>query len=762
MRWKPIPARGRSRRAPRVACLRRTGKLLHASALRATPLFATDRAKWARHEVAATETVIVDPLPPTPVDPGSERPASAVAVLALDATAGGPEYQALQTMGVPSWITTSFVEASRAPVIVLAGTLDHAMAAAIGGDALRSFVADGGVLVGEAVTAADLATLFGFASAPESRTRAFLRFATSASPMLRDINTAAERDVRLDDAAQATTIGTVGHVGGTATGLATFSDGARAVSANAFGRGSAIAIGARLLDLTERHQEGARFSSRSTYASAGGTDADVWALLLRGIWRQHEPGGLTIATSPSGTAYAVIPTISANWSGGMAPTLAYLDAIRHAAPQATTTVFTPTRYVEDWLDRGYWNDGLIPVLAGIARRGGQLGSESVSHSPQFDRLARGTGREEYATYTPFVFATADCTRPLRRCTATGDASLLGELRVSRQLLGGVQTNVTAFRAPYLEASRPLAQAEDATGYLFDSSTTQGWVQGAFPFHPPRLDGLGYADVFELPIAVEDEAAPRFDTRIPQALATIAANGANGAPSVVMVHPNDSPRKVAAVRRLFASLPRNAWVGSIDDFGAFWRQRSHLRLATVPSQTDSTGCDGAVRGFALLNDSGEVAHAQSLDATAGDLAVLRDDAGAVTRVPVVGGKLLLPDIGPHGTLRGLLCGVYRDGVDLSGTWRLDPDGTAVTIQPGAGDATSTVYDATVTAGDGSAPTRLFVLSEVAPGEVCVTAYAGPLWLECGTVSADRSTIAGLVVHATDPALDGTTFSLVRLA
>ncbi len=735
--------------------------MLHRSTIQDTRLFAHDTGKWARHEVAATESVIVDPLPPVPVDPTADRPASAVAVLALDATAGGPEYQALQTMGVPSWITTSFADASRAPIIVLAGTLDHATATAIGGDALKLWVASGGVLVGEAVTATDLAPVFGFATAPESRKRAFLHFTTSASRLLRDINSAAEREVQLDDAAQATSIGTVGHVGGTATALATFADGSRAVSANAYGRGSAIAIGARLLDLTERHQEGARFSSRSSYANAGGTDADVWALLLRGIWRQHEPGGLTIATSPSGTAYAVIPTISANWSGGMATTLDYLDAIRSAAPQATTTVFTPTRYVEDWLDQGYWNDRLVPVLTGIARRGGQLGSESVSHSPQFDRLARGTGREEYATYTPFVFATADCVTPLRRCTATGDASLLGELRVSRQLIGGVQQTVTSFRAPYLEASRPLAQAEDATGYQFDSSTTQGWVQGAFPFHPPRMDGLGYADVLELPIAVEDEAPPRFDTRIAQALATIAANGANGAPSVVMVHPNDAPRKVAAVRQLFARLPRNVWVGSVDDFGAFWRQRSHLRLATVPSQTDATGCDGAVRGFAVLNDSGEVAHGQALDATAGDVAVLRDDAGTETRVPVSGGKLLLPDIGPHGTLRGLLCGVYRDGVDLTGAWRLDPAGTTVTLTPSSGDATRTVYDGMVSAGPTTAPVRQFVLTETAPGQACITEYAGSLWLECGTMGADRTTIDGLTAHSPDGLIDGTTFSLTHL-
>jgi hypothetical protein len=759
VRWVRLPAHAHRRHVPRLACVHRVGRPTTATTIQPIPRFAASPASWAGQEVAATESVIVDPLPPTPVDPFADRPANAVAVVALDETGGGPEYQALATMGVPAWIARSFAEAARAPVVVLAGTLDAPMAASIGPNDLRAYVNRGGVLVGEAVTALSVGDLFGFDEAPESRTRARLAFAASAVPMLRDIDTAEERDVPLDDVAQATAIGTVGHMGGAGQALATFDDGSRAVSVTAFGYGAAIAIGARYLDLTERHQEGARFSPRSTYANGGETDADVWALLLRGIWRQYEPGGLTLGTSPAGTAYAVIPTISASWSAGARTTLHYLDAIRTAGPQTTSTVFVPTRYVDDWLDTAFWNDSLGPVLGGIARRGGQLGSESVSHSAQFDRLPVGTGKETYASYVPFIEGVGTCTRPARTCSRTVDATLTGELRVSRQLIGGVQPSVTAFRAPFLEVSRELAQAEDATGYTVDSSTTQGWVQGAFPFHPPRLDGLGYTTVFELPIAIEDGAPPRFDTRVDDALTTIARNGANGAPSVVMISPSDSARKLAAVGRLFGGLPADAWVGSADDFGRFWRQRSHLRLATVPSQSTDPACDGAVRGFALLNDAGEVATGQTLDATAGDLAVVRDDAGTVTTLPVTAGRIVLPDIAPHGHLRGLLCGVYAAGEDLWGQWTLDPDGTTVTIAPAPGDATHTVYDGTVdVAGQ---PTQRFVLTEVAPGRVCITDYRGPLWLECGALSADRRTITGLVAHSVDPALEGTVFSLQRI-
>jgi hypothetical protein len=111
------------------------------------------------------------------------------------------------------------------------------------------------------------------------------------------------------------------------------------------------------------------------------------------------------------------------------------------------------------------------------------------------------------------------------------------------------------------------------------------------------------------------------------------------------------------------------------------------------------------------------------------------------------------------VRGLLRGVYAGGEDLWGQWTLDPDGTTVTIAPAPGDATHTVYDGTVdVAGQ---PTQRFVLTEVAPGRVCITDYRGPLWLECGALSADRRTITGLVAHSVDPALEGTVFSLQRI-
>jgi hypothetical protein len=278
----------------------------------------------------------------------------------------------------------------------------------------------------------------------------------------------------------------------------------------------------------------------------------------------------------------------------------------------------------------------------------ELGSQSVSHSPGFHRLPLGTGAEAYGTYTPAV---------VDRATTVG-ATLLGELRVSRQLLEPLfQPKLESFRAPYLLASKPLAPALDATGYQQSSSTTQGWVQGTFPFHPPRTDGKGYADVYELPIGIEDEEgqrwgdpASRFDRRLAASRRLIDENGNNGAPTVLLVHPNGDTWKKDATTQLLAGLPDEAWVGTVGDFGAFWRARAALSLETYPS----IRCQGGRAFMVTAPDTlpGAALAGQTLDIADSTLTRVMWLGGATQTIQ--GGKLVLPRIAAGSFVVGELC------------------------------------------------------------------------------------------------------------
>ena len=325
----------------------------------------------------------------------------------MDATDGGPEYMALRAMGVPVVIATTLEEALRYRVTVFAGTLSSAVIGE-GGDAkegaaqVEAYLSRGGIVVGEAVTAPVARPLFGIDRVVESAAREEIRF-EGDDPTLADLDQKEERVVALDDAAQETKVGTVGYVTGDTTSvLARFDDGTAALTRREHeGGGVAYAVGARFLDLITRHQEGARFSSKRRYVNSFETAADVWQLWLRGVYRTNVDGGVTIGTAPKGAPYAVVPTLSLNFSQGARFTPEYVNAA--ARLKAPTTVFADTHYIDDWLDRAWFaTDEFDAAAKAVAANHGELASHSVAHSPVFNRLAMGTGAERYPNYRPFV------------------------------------------------------------------------------------------------------------------------------------------------------------------------------------------------------------------------------------------------------------------------------------------------------------------------------------------------------------------------
>ncbi len=563
------------------------------------------------------------------------------AVVTLDETGGGPEYWSLKAMGVPSVLATSIPDALGSRVVILAGTLSAGVISAEDRARLEAHVARGGVVIGEAVTDPALYPLFGIDSLTESAKLRHILWG-EGDVTTGDLNRPEERDVDLGDNIQLETIGTVGYTPayGVET-LATFEDLSGAVlrRRDATSGGAAYVVGARLLDLVTRHQEGARLPPKPEYANQFDTSSDSWLLWLRGVHRAHVAGGVTISTAPQGKRSAVIPTLSLNFSDGLAATEGYVAEAHRAG--ATPTVFVWPHYVTDWLDKDFFNQTRVAsVMRSIRAHGAEIGSHSVSHSPVFNRrdlVPLGTGAEAFPTYRPFV--------ALREVTK--GATVLGDLRVSKQLLQTFQPEVTSYRQGYLLTRPDLVTSESAVGYRNDSSTQQGIVGGAFPFMVPRFDDKGFSDVVTFPIVLEDERSEDFDTRVDKGLGLIAANAENGAPSVVLVHPNPSDVKRAAWGNLLRGLPADAWRGTLASFGTFWEQRLQGQLAI----TASTVCAGG-RHVELRSPRADwPLERQALDVADPALTDLRTGS---KHLPVNGGKVALPAIPGGGTFVGDLC------------------------------------------------------------------------------------------------------------
>jgi hypothetical protein len=584
-----------------------------------------------------------------------------VAVIALpdDPIGAGTEYEALQIMGVPATIVPLGANLASYPVVILAGAVDAAAIDQPTADALTSYVSGGGVLIGEAVTDPVVRDLFGISAVSESTTRTSLTLCSACDPTLADVTTATEREIDLDDAQGGGGVGTVGYTPTSDTAvLGTFDDKTAALIAHPVGDGVAYAVGARMLDLIARHWEGARLSSNRTYANTVEADADAWLLWLRGVWRSSVASGVTLSTEPAGVQAEVLLTISANWGDGILQTPAYLKSIRSVVPHAGSTVFLATHDVSDWLDDGYFpspgvfgsRDGdIIDAVQQTMALGGQLGSESVSHSPSFDKLPLGKGDETWQTYQPFV---ADR-------TATKGATLLGELLVSRGLLRQLQPDVSTFRAPYLLTSPALAPAEDTVGYRFDSSTTQGLVQTAFPFHPPKLDDSGFSDVFSFPITVEDDSGSPLVGRIGGAVTDAVAAISNGAPANILLTPRADGSWREAATKLFAVLENQYGAGlsvdSIASYGAFWAQRDQLAMTAIP--TGSSGVCGGKPGVAvsITNRGRTIATRQALSVPdAGYTRAYLYNGRSNVAVAITAGSVTLPNINPGRSISGVLC------------------------------------------------------------------------------------------------------------
>jgi hypothetical protein len=756
--------------AKRTAELRRAS-ILRAGAVRPTDLFDArgDVVPLPTSEEIAKEA----PIPASGfVDPSRDA-SGAVAIVPLDDTAGGPEYELFQSAGVPSVIVKSIADAASYRLVILAGTLTSTSLSDDDFKRLHEYVASGGNVILEAATAYQVKDLVGFTAAIESNTRQSLKFCDGCG-LDEQIDTNGERYVALDTFADDAPMGTVGYKladeGDDLIAPATFDDGTAAVVLHSYGTGRVLAIGARILDLVTRHWEGTRFSPRRTYANVAGSDADVWLLGLRTLYRQVMPGGLTLSTSPDGTRAALIPTISANWSTGVVTAARYVAALRKVGAQST--VFIPTHFTEDWLDSAFFpfpgtdpNDDQLATTRSIQSmeaNGAEIGSHSVAHSPVFNKLPMGKGDETVANYKPFV----------RSKTETDGATVTGELRVSRQLLtqfapkklsdADALATVTSFRAGYLLSPRGLAEALDATGYRYDSTSTQGFVEGAMPFHMPRLDDKGFSNVFEFPITIEDEAKPAFASRIDASAGVIAQNAANGVPSVVLVHPNADKEKIAAYQKLIQlsqkvtadTVPAVGdpdidplWTGTLRDFGAFWTQRDGLALATY---SDEASCAGGTL-FVVYNRGTTDAEDQAIDV--GDDQLVTGQINGET-IPVNAfRKLPLPTIAAGDAIKGELCPVYTGpnlesgwklvGRTVDGSWAGSWEATAVH----SADGNPSDYDITTNLGAGA----ITFTASVESGGLCFagpinTGIIGTVTGGCGAISDDTNRVGPIPVYS----------------
>lgn len=498
----------------------------------------------------------------------------------------------LKSIGVPFTITRDALQATRHQVVLVYPAISGRAFDEKGLIALRSHVTHGGTLIATQVLGGGLQDLFGFDTVSESRSHYRIDFDNAApltEPSLAWLDHPHERSVLLGNAENPdSAIGTQAY-DGAKTALARFGDGSPALIKQADpSGGAAYALGFDLGFFIMRAQGDRNDQGYRSYANGYEPSVDVWLRWIRALYQQREPLAVTLHTVPDGKSLSAVVTFDVDFVQSMEHLTAYRDLLQRLRVPAT--FFIQTKYYRDFQDEGFFNDRTLETIGGLQRAGMEIASHSVSHSDMYASVPLGDGRETYPDYQPRVKAKGD----------TRDASVLGELRVSKFLLEQLSdSEVVSFRPGYLATPPSLPQALEASGYRFGSSETAGNVTTHLPYrsNQDRMYGRE-TSVFEFPIAVEDEIPPVMDLRQDDAVALAHQLAPYGGSFVILVHPNEAEHKYRFLEGVIPRLQPFAWFGTLAQLGDWWAARDQLsvdvtreKAATVIRLTTAEPIDG---------------------------------------------------------------------------------------------------------------------------------------------------------------------------
>ncbi len=543
---------------------------------------------WKMHRSTPrlhTAELALLPIAHLDVNPEQEFPESfplQVAVLWMP-TEEGPKtplalVHVLKEMGIPFFVTRNLKQALKHRMVILYPEVGPRIFTEAQAQQLISFVKQGGNIFAQNVYWGGLKPLFGFRDFTASRKRHRLTFTATPDPVTKYLNRPEEREISLGNQSVPEVIWTNGYAPEAGTEvLATFEDGSASLYRNSLGKGNAYLLGVSLVDAVLRCQNNRDFEAQRHYVNEFEPGADVWLLVLRAWYEAYAKDWIRLATIPDGQRSVVLLSHDVDWEDSFEPGLDFVRVEK--ANRTRSTFFIQTKYVDDANSKAFFFNPDLTYLRELKEQGSTIGSHSIIHSRGFNKFDLGTGRETYPTYQP---------RGTGFDTASG-ATVFGEVRVSKELLDGEVPNQKTifYRAGHLRVPPSLAEALVRSGYRFDSSFTADDVLSNFPYALP-LD-LGFDEdsgIYEFPVTIEDEEAPGYAERVPQALEVIRANAENGAISVVLVHSNESRTKAAAEQEMLRQLPDD--IGKMDmlSFAEYWsaRDRLHWRVVSASSST----------------------------------------------------------------------------------------------------------------------------------------------------------------------------------
>jgi peptidoglycan/xylan/chitin deacetylase (PgdA/CDA1 family) len=479
----------------------------------------------------------------------------------------------LQTMGIPAYRCEKITDANASGVLLL--DLNGARPKRLDPKTiafLENYVRRGGVLIGSGLfrlKQAEILKLFGLKgfSPNQSHTRMDLAKSPLFDPYL---TLPEERHYRL--AAHPGKVWTNTLILGSAKPLATYEDNATALSINTLGSGKAIALGMSLYDLRFRNLVGLDADANLRYINHYEPLSDFLPLFLKGIYRHRVQRGFTLSTAQGSARATVLVTHDVDFVDSLHNMKRFYELEESEGVKATYNIWT--KYLKDDKDVPFFTPENVKNILEAQRLGFEIGSHTVEHTANFDKLPVGTCLESYPSYRPYSKSyTEDAGKP----------TLCGEVKVSKELLLGIGVKrVVTFRSGELLYHPHLPEVLERFGYRYSSCLSAEDVLSYFPYRYMH-DFYTLRDpskIWEFPLVYEDEKFPPLIFRLGQAKRLLKKIARNGGVFTLLVHPdltwwNLKYFDIYFLKYFLQSLPSDINVSTMADYGHFWDVRDRI-------------------------------------------------------------------------------------------------------------------------------------------------------------------------------------------
>lgn len=487
----------------------------------------------------------------------------------------------VKVAGVPYVVTTDVVEASAYEMIMCSSLIDEWSFSASEQTALVNFVEEGGLLFAPRVQDPDFFPLFGIDSYTDANNRYDLHWdATNPHSALRYIDQAEEWTLSLGRSSYSSIFKTLGYQASTAKALAHFSDGSIAVSQNSYGQGQALAIGISWKEVILRNQINRDYEAQRISSNGFEPTSDVFALFVRALFLDHVPYAVWKNTSPGNSQATVMITHDLDSSTAMDTLRGFVDYQYEHDLEATYNV--TVRYFSDALNSAFYLNRQ-EVLDYIKSHGQAFGSHSVGHFFDF--------AEEDVFPLGSMGNTRDSYQPYNDGSVTTGGSIYGECEVSKDILEeDIAIDIRVFRSGHLAFPKYLIDALDTLGYQYNSSCSASDVLTHFPFQSKtgRSFSGNTSNVYELPVSISDvfhDDPISSDNYLDKAdiwLEVTEKNRQNGAPSVLLIHPNRN-YKISGMEYYLEQLPADIHFMEMSKYGDFWKAREQFDFVSSIDQ-----------------------------------------------------------------------------------------------------------------------------------------------------------------------------------